>query len=312
MEQKNSTASQAHSRLWVAAMLLCAAALVAGVYLTYSAFMGNDHLKSVAATGGTENLFGSDMLIGYTSAPQDGAIDARSITVDPSSGECSFSFKIYNYLPGDKNRVNDKDVHVTLTVAAEGATQNWSINPSVSSQGASLSFPGYIATDYPYTVTFNETDLGKISFLIKANVEDNSPGTNLTMLAARIKPSERATVTAASVIGEWVDRGSNVADFAAYNYRVTVSGAAADVTLTWDNTKVELDPHFIANHEGASISTDGDTSSVTYAMQPGSEIVNFFNVGTASFGDWEAIGVEYSGATKSDATKSDATAEGSN
>ena len=307
MEQKRSTASQAHPRLWAVAMLLCVIALVAGVYLTYTAYTGSSYLKAVATTGATENLFGSDVLIGYTSEMDDDKIDDRSITVDPSGGQCSFSFTIYNYLSGDEKLVNDKDVNVTLAVTAAGDTKDWSINPD--DRGTSLLFRGYTAIARTYTVTFSKDDLGSISFLIKAQVGENSPGTNLKMLAAHVMPSERSIVTAASVMGDWVDKasGAGVDDFAAYNYRVTVSGAAANVTLAWDSSKVELDPYFAANHSGATFGTTEDgKSTVTFLMQPGSEIINFFNAGGQPFNDWADIGVTCSGETVTGGT----TAEG--
>lgn len=295
-------------------MLLCAVALAAGVYLTYTAYMANDYLKAVAATGATQNLFGSDVLIGYTSEKTDDEIDSPSVTVDPSGDECSFSFTIYNYLPGDTKHVNDKDVNAMLTVAATNNTQSWSIapgngqTPSIDDQGVSLSFPGYSARAYTYIVKFSKADLGKISFLIKAKVGENSPGTNLKMLAARITPSERATVSVASVIGDWVDGSSSVGNFDAYNYRVTVSGAAAKVTLMWDADKVELDPHFSANHGGATPVTKDGKQTVAFTMRPGSEIINFFNTGGQPFADWDAIGVTYEGETIANET----TAEGGN
>lgn len=299
MEEKQSTTSWAHKGLWALAMLLCVAALATGIYLTHAAFTSNDYLKSVAATGATQNLFESDLLMGYTSVTDN--VDARSVVVNTSgdSDTCSFSFKIYNYLPGDKNRVNDKDVNATLTIEASGATKSWSVDPAIDESGTSLSFPAYTATDPTYTVTFSKEDLGNISFLIKAQVGDDSPGTNLKMLAARVTPSERATVTAASVTGDWVDKnsGAGVGEFAAYNYRVTVSGAAANVTLTWDNAKVELDPHFRANHTGATFETNDTTSSVIYEAQPGSEVVNFLNADGAPFDSWDSIGVSCTGET---------------
>lgn len=313
MESKQATTPRAHKRLWVVAMLMCVVALVAGVYLTYSAYMANDYLKAVAATGATQNLFGSDVLIGYTNEKADEAIDNRDITVDPSGEECSFSFTIYNYLPGDATRVNDKDVNATLTVTATDG-KSWNIEqgnkqtPLFDAKGTSLSFPGYKARAYTYIVKFSKADLGKISFLIKAQIGENSPGTNLKMLAAHITPSERATVNVASVTGEWVDEASPVEKFDAYNYRVTVSGATAKVTLAWDDDKVELDPHFPANHSGATFGTKDGKQTVEFTMQPGSEIINFFNTGGQPFDDWLAIDVSCEGETVANET----TAEGGN
>ena len=58
--------SKVRKRLWAVAVLLCAVAIVAGTYLTYTAFLAGDFLKSVAVSGTSQALFASDMLTGYT------------------------------------------------------------------------------------------------------------------------------------------------------------------------------------------------------------------------------------------------------
>ena len=221
-------ASKMRKRLWAVAVLLCAVAIVAGTYLTYTAFLAGDFLKSVAVSGTSQALFASDMLTGYTTENLDDEnIAVRSVVVDTSGDTCSFTFRIYNHLLGDKNKVNDKDVNATLSVTATGATPGtWSVGgePTLAAGGAvNLSFPANKATMYTYTVTFAKTDLNKASFTVKAQVGSNSPGTNLKWLAAKIAPAERAEVAASGVSGEWVDKNkddTNVSDFAAYNYRV--------------------------------------------------------------------------------------------
>lgn len=288
--------SRSHGVLWGIAALLCVAAISAGVYLTYMAYTANGFLKSVAATGSSQSLFGSDLLTGYTTVPEtDDGIAVRSVVVGTGGSTCSFTFKIYNYLLGDKNRVNDKDVNATLTVAANGLSEGaqWSVSgtPAVSENGASLSFPASRATDYTYTVTFPRADLGKASFTIKATVGSNSPGTNLALLAARVAPSEQAQVTAAGVDGAWVKSASetDITAFGAYNYRVTVTGAKTSVTLTW-GAKLELDPHFETNH-GCTV--DATNRTVTFQMEPGSETINFFRAaGVEAPTSWDDEGVK--------------------
>ena len=61
------------------------------------------------------------------------------------------------------------------------------------------------------------------------------------------------------------------------------------VTLTWGE-KVELDPHFAANHTGCNV--DAANRTATFTMSPGSEIVNFYWVGgSAKPSSWEELGV---------------------
>ncbi len=280
-------ASKVRKRLWAVAVLLCAVAIATGIYLTYTAFLAGDFLKSVAVSGTSQALFASDMLTGYTSENlNDGEIAVRSVIADTSGENCSFTFRIYNYLLGDKNKVNDKDVNVTLSVTAKDVKGTWRVNgtPALPNDGTvSLSFPANKATMYTYTVTFAKDDLNKASFLVKAQVGANSPGTNLKLLAANIAPAERAKVTASGVSGEWVDENSddtNFSDFDAYNYRVTVTGATTKVTLEWGDW-IELDPFFEKNHmnDGKQATVSGN--SITYDAPPGSEIITFYRKG-----DW--------------------------
>lgn len=294
-------ASKVRKRLWAVAVLLCAVAIVTGTYLTYTAFLAGDFLKSVAVSGTSQALFASDMLTGYTNETlNDGGIAVRSVIADTSGENCSFTFRIYNHLLGDKNKVNDKDVNATLSVEATGTT-DWSISgsPTLTAGGTvGLSFPANKATMYTYTVRFAKTDLNKASFTVKAKVGSNSPGTNLKWLAAKIAPSERAEVTASGVSGEWVDKNkndTNVGDFDAYNYRVTVTGATTKVTLAW-GSGVELDPFFEQNHKNGNKQATVGGNTVTYDASPGSEIITFYRKVDSVPTSWKNIGVTCSAA----------------
>lgn len=281
--------SKVRKRLWAVAVLLCAVAIVAGTHLTYMAFLAGDFLKSVAVSGTSQALFASDMLTGYTNETlNDEGIAVRSVIADTSGEKCSFTFRIYNHLLGDKNKVNDKDVNATLSVKATGTT-DWSISgsPALTAGGTvGLSFPANKATMYTYKVTFSKADLNKASFTVKVQVGSNSPGTNLKWLAAKIAPAERAEVTASGVSGEWVDKNSDINAFDAYNYRVTVTGAPTKIKLTWGD-KVELDPFLTTNHSDATL----DGRSVTFTMDPGSEIITFYRATDTAPGSWDDIGV---------------------
>ena len=288
--------SKARKRLWAVAVLLCIVVMATGTYLTYTAFLGGDFLKSVVVSGTSQALFASDMLTGYTNEVADGEIATNTIIVDTSGDKCSFTFRIYNYLLGDKNKVNDKDVNATLSVTAKGVEGTWSVNdtPALAAGGTvSLSFPANKATMYTYTVTFAKTDLNKASFLVKAKVGANSPGTNLKLLAANIAPAERAEVTASGVSGEWVDGNSKIDAFDAYNYRVTVTGTTTKVKLEWGNG-VELDPFFPTNHKNGNAQATINGNSVTYDASPGSEIITFYRKDNSKPTGWDEDGIKVS------------------
>lgn len=280
---------QARKALWAVAFVLVIAALVFGVRLTYSAFSANDHLKAVAVTGTSQSLFASDVLAPYSTTPD--APAAKSVVVDTSGDRCSFTFRVYNCMLGDQNVFNEKDVEYTLKVNASSINgesvgdSDWSIS-SEPVEGNTVLLPGTQAKIVTYTVSFNRALLNNIKFTIFANVNQaNSPGTNLACLAATVTPAERSEVRSASVTGAWADT-DDVSKYAAYNYRVSVTGKEQMVTLTW-GANVELDPHFKANHTGCTI--DAGKRTATFNMSPGSEIVSFYlregNAAPSKWGD---------------------------
>lgn len=300
-EQLAKSKSLVKNKLVVAAIaLVCAVALVAGGYFTYSAYIANGFLKSVAATGTAQSLFASDLLTGYMSTPSSDELDRaqRSVTVYPSSGQCSFTFSIYNYLLGNSNFCNDKNVMYALTVEGyglDGAT--WSYSPQPS---GSVTLPENQPTKHDYTVTFPEDKLGHAYFVIRATVvSGESPGTELTCLAAKVVPSKRAEVKTTAVEGALVDEAGKFADYAAYNYRVTVTGAPANVTLTWGEN-VEIDPFFETNH---SATVDAAARKATFTMEPGSMVVNFYRADGKTPGGWGDLDISVSGTTLTGATE---------
>lgn len=292
---------QARKALWAVSFVLVIAALVFGIRLTYSAFSANDHLKAVAVTGTSQSLFASDVLAPYSEKPAEPM--AKSVVVDTSKSDatdangtwCSFTFRVYNCMLDDRNVFNDKDVKCALSVSAvsvngnDEVTSGWSIIPA---QG-DVVLPGTQAKIVTYTVSFKKELLNNIKFTIFANVDQaNSPGTNLACLAASITPAEPTVVESASVTGAWADTGS-VSEYAAYNYRVSVTGKQQTVVLKWGE-KVELDPYFAANHADpkSNCTVNADERKATFTMSPGSEIVNFYWTGGSDGpSSWDDLGV---------------------
>ncbi len=300
-EQLAKSKSLVKNKLVVAAIaLVCAVALVAGGYFTYSAYIANGFLKSVAATGTAQSLFASDLLTGYMSAPGDAELARaqRSVTVYPNNKQCSFTFSIYNYLLSNSNFCNDKNVTYTLTVEGYGLDgTTWSYAPQPA---GNVKLPENQPTKNDYTVTFPEDKLGHAYFVIKAMVvSKESPGTELTCLAAKVVPSKKAEVKTAAVEGALVDEAGKFADYAAYNYRVTVTGALANVTLTWGEN-VEIDPFFETNH---SATVDAAARKATFTMEPGSMVVNFYRADGKTPGGWGDLDISVSGTTLTGATE---------
>ncbi len=280
------------SRVMTVAAVLCVCVVLAGVGLTWTAYTGGAYLKGVEVTNATQSLFASDMLVGYYKDPGE-ALDSRSVVVstDEAGNTCSFTFRIYNCLLNDQQVVNDKDVPYTLSVTASGLVDGeWDL-----SGDRSVTLRGNSPTIKEYTITFPKSKLGDVSFTVKAAVSTSTSeiGTKLACLAAKIVPNAASKVTAASVSGELVDENGTFSDYDAYNYRVTVTGVGTKVKVSWNSAYVELDPFFLANHKDAKIdvNTETKTGSVTFTMEPGSTIINFYRTGSSAASSWDDLGL---------------------
>ena len=289
------------------ALLLCVVAIAVGVRLTWAAYTSNDYLKAVASTNQTTNLFGSNYLVGCESEPNEGGSD---ITVVPivattTDTEASFTIDIYNYLLDNKTMVNAKDIAYDLTITAEGLDDvEWSIN-GASIQGSAektysdVRLPASTATMNSVALKLPKSALGSARFKVVVKVREGSDGTSLWGLAALIVPGETAVTQPASVSGTFIygkdknGQEETPAAHDAYNYEINVSGGeAAQVTLTWNPSVVEIEP-FFEQKFGVAPTVGVDSASVTFTCQPGGTIVNFYRAAgtTSAPADWNAMGV---------------------
>lgn len=263
-------------------------ALVAGVYLTATAFTANSFLKAVAASNEAENLFASNILAGYTTEPASDKLESsrKSLTFNGKEEWVSFTVEVYNFQQSNRSVYNTKDVTYDLSIEAVGV-DSWKVgNASVSgaeyrASGKTLSGTG--PQSHPYTISFPGSAVGKANFVIKA-VAQQPTGTNLWGLARKVVTGTESTVNT-NVVSGYVqtasgaatDEDASVEGLDAYNYVITVTGQDADVTLTWNKDNVELEPYFGENNNVTPVKPG--ENSVTFHMEPGSKVVTFYRKG---------------------------------
>lgn len=263
-------------------------ALVAGVYLTATAFTANSFLKAVAASNEAENLFASNILAGYTTEPASDKLESsrKSLTFNGKEEWVSFTVEVYNFQQSNRSVYNTKDVTYDLSIEAVGV-DSWKVgNASVSgaeyrASGKTLSGTG--PQSHPYTISFPGSAVGKANFVIKA-VAQQPTGTNLWGLARKVVTGTESTVNTNDVSGyvqtpsgAATDEDASVKGLDAYNYVITVTGQDADVTLTWNKDNVELEPYFGENNKVNNVKPG--EKSVTFHMEPGSKVVTFYRKG---------------------------------
>lgn len=273
-------------------------ALVAGVYLTATAFTANSFLKAVAASNEAENLFASNILTGYTTEPADEKLESsrKSLTFDGEEEWVSFTVEVYNFQQSNRSVYNTKDVTYDLSIEAAGV-ESWKVgNDPVSGteyKASDKTLSGTGPQSHPYTISFPGSAVGKANFVIKA-VAQQPTGTNLWGLARKVVTGTESTVKTNIVSGyvqtpsgAATDENASVEGLDAYNYVITVTGQDADVTLTWNKDNVELEPYFGENNKIVK----REEHSVTFKMEPGSKVVTFYRKGDAVPGTVDDLGI---------------------
>lgn len=285
--KRNDKQGRKTAALSMLAIALSVVALVAGVYLTATAFTANSFLKAVAASNEAENLFTSNILTGYTTEPTSDKLESsrKSLTFSDAGEWVSFTVEVYNFQQSNRSVYNTIDVTYDLSIVASGV-DSWKVgNDPVNgveytANGKTLSGMG--PQSHSYTVSFPKSAVGTANFVIKA-VAGQSTGTNLWGLARKVVTGTESTVKTNDVggyvqtpSGAATDENVSVKDLDAYNYVITVTGQDTDVTLAWNKDNVELEPYFGENNNV----TPGE-KSVTFHMEPGSKVVTFYRKGDA-------------------------------
>lgn len=267
------------------AIALSVVALVAGVYLTATAFTANSFLKAVAASNEAENLFASNILTGYTTEPTSEKLESsrKSLTFGDRAEWVSFTVEIYNFQQSNRSVYNTKDVTYDLSIEAFDV-DSWRVGTDFvtgaryTANGKTLNGTG--PQSHSYKISFPKSAVGKANFVIKA-VAQQPTGTNLWGLARKVVTGTESTVKTNDVSGyvqtpsgAATGENASVKDLDAYNYVITVTGQDTDVTLTWNKDNVELEPYFDVNN---NVKPEG--GSVTFHMEPGPKVVTFYRKG---------------------------------
>lgn len=286
--KRNDKQSLKTAALSMLAIALSVAALVAGVYLTATAFTANSFLKAVAASNEAENLFASNILAGYTTEPANEKLESsrKSLTFNGEEEWVSFTVEVYNYQQSNRSVYNTKDVTYNLSIKADGVN-SWKVgNDSVSGteyDASGKTLGGTAPQFHRYTISFPGSAVGKANFVIKA-VAQQPTGTNLWGLARKVVTGTESTVKTNDVSGyvqtpsgAATDKNASVKGLDAYNYVITVTGQDADVTLGWNKDNVELEPFFGENNNVKPVKPG--ENSVTFHMEPGSKVVTFYRKG---------------------------------
>lgn len=239
--------------------------------------------------------------------------------------------KIYNYLAEDPDRVNQLDVSYIISFKlTKGSTYvenlssyqvkvgniSYDLNNTNTTYylgaggltddrnaAAKQMLAGRVSNTNTYTIVMPSEDVGRVSIsVIAERVSNNNNGddaknygTDLLYLASRVAPSLPAKVEAASLEGYFNINNMGTTypnDYDAYNYTIKLSGASKMVTLEWNSALLELDPFFYEKYGAIPrIDDKKNVGRVTFEIDPGVTMVQFYRKGDMNGQNWSALGV---------------------
>ena len=235
--------------------------MTAVVGRSYAAYISQDAQRGVARNRDTDRIRFSSNYLQATNTDNENQYANKVIAYSKNTSadvEIPIDIYVYNYIQGSASLVNDKDITYNMTIKISGGTKesytvkygNDVLTPTKDGNtytyvktNAKLS--GRAQNLHHYTVTVYGADLDKVKIIAKADPADKTYTGN-QFLAATISPCTASEVKSFSCEGTFTDASNgNPKDYDAFNYEVSISGGRANVTLSWDSTKVEIDPYFL-------------------------------------------------------------------
>ena len=198
----------------------------------------------------------------------------------------TMTFSVCNYDQANNTLFCEKDIAYDITFEViKGTDEDYTVSCGDISWTPYKGSPSRVGTLLcgkrsvdTYTITFKEEDYNKVA--IKVIVTPREPSiTQNTSLTGILIPIEYATTQGVRLSSEFTDSTRGTPDkFDAYNLLVSVSGGEGNALITWNHTKLDIDPFFSA---GKIITESGDESTITVLMnsddETGTYLISFYN-----------------------------------
>ncbi|MGN0425371.1 MAG: hypothetical protein ACI4FY_08645 [Acetatifactor sp.] len=287
-------------------MLLLSLILLSG-WVTFAAYVSRSYVKGVAATARQEFTLSSDYLSVVSREADSETYPVRRIMLtekeDTDSSAYSFSFSITNTADGS---VSTKRIQYTLKVSRlpEGATLQYG---GTDIKADAIGEDGYIApvmhayttVTHTYIITIPKEQMTSAADIIVTATPDEDSDSSGFILAGRLQPSIIGTVATFSYEGILLETG-NVADYAAFNYQISVSNAVEgqQMKLAWNKDSVEIDPLFIENYssEGHPIMVQSNAPgelTITILDSNYTDLIQFYRMPGGVIQDWINLSITF-------------------
>lgn len=257
--------------------VICLIALLAAVRGSFAAYTSQAFQRGVARNRDSETIrFTSNYMQSCTRGTVPASYAGRTVLFsesDKNKDSLSIDLFVYNYANGNTNLVSQKDITYDLSVSfkgGSGASSDYKIEESdaASASGTAVAegseaevfaysiknktLTGRAANFHKYTVTFPASDLDKLKITAAAIPQEKSASvTNNQILAAVLAPCVGSKTQTFSYDGKFIDESSSTkpAQYAGFNYEISISSGTATATVKWDASIVEIDQFFLKNNQ---------------------------------------------------------------
>ena len=244
------------------------AAILAVIAVSFAAYTSLSSAKRVVTVKGTEQLFTSDVLLGFQN---DSEIQSRVLSFGEE--EKVFSVTLSNHLQGDKTKYDAKNIPYTVkvelldangnSVTDSGLYSKLSVNNNpMSSNPVLISnnvLKGGEAQDQTYTFRLNPEIL---NYRIKITAETTRSEYKSLGRIISFTTNSTATNWSGSFVEAEKSAVDNKKELGIINYKIS-GQVEEDCVLSWDSSRVEIDQWSLQKMTLETPEQDGNMKSVS-------------------------------------------------
>lgn len=283
-------------KIWVIILGIMAILLMAGV--TLAIYTSQVYQRAVVRNRYNDVIrFSSDKLYRVTDKN-----NPKDYYYPMGENQTTMTFSVCNYDQANNTLFNEKDIKYDISFTVTDGTDNFNYIVSCGNNRRILQNNGSGSMESvlkggkrsvdTYTITFSESDYKNVKIKVIVTPDDSSI-TQKTSLNGILIPIEYATTQGVKLSHEFIDEGrGDLNEFDAYNLLVSVSGGEGNVLITWNHTKLDIDPFF---SDGKPINKNGDKSIITVSMNSedatGTYLITFYNHNNTKLGwkEWKEL-----------------------
>lgn len=268
--------------IWL--LLVVVLGLLAVTRGSYAAYNSQDVQRGVARNRDTDAIRFTSNYLQPNSSDAENTFAAKILGFSESTKDndsITIDIYVYNYVVGSNSLVNEKDITYNMSIQLkDGTGTQYKVTDNSGKELTADAdnvykkqdtLPGRTANSHHYQVTIPGKDLDKIKIIAKA-VPENKSYTGNKILAAVIAPCTASKVQAFTCTGTFTDASDDAnntpAKYDAFNYEVAISGGQANVELTWNSGKVEIDPYFLEKigKKSTDLTTESGKTTLKFQM----------------------------------------------